>query len=311
MSWQGNIAARKSTSDRLFLCLLGFALALPPSAAASSSPSPGARPESSPLTITPPMRLWALHTVGEARDDLLRLRALHAALAGDGPAAIREIVAPTPSAIEAFTTRQADCVGFALLLAGLGRGLGVEVGFALATTVQQVDDLETLRVRRSHLVAVAAGRVFDLGGEEAFDPARHREISDRTAIAFYHSNRGAQSLTAGRVADAVERLWRALRFDPSLAAAWTNLGVALRRSGDAAGAVLAHEMALRIDPADGSARVNLDIARSDEARDRRPGRGVSRRRDSGPPAWPGTALDRPARPDPPDPGRPPTSPSRG
>jgi tetratricopeptide (TPR) repeat protein len=208
------------------------------------------------------MRAWARRTTLGAGEDLPRIRAIHRELASDGPRGIREIEAPTPSAVEAFTNRRADCVGFALLLAGLGRGLDIDVGFALATNLEQTDETETLRVLRGHLVAVTAGRVFDLGGEAPFDAARHRPISDRTAVAHYHSNRGVQSLTSGRAADAVEWLWSALRFDPSLAAAWTNLGVALRHAGDPAGAVLAHEMALRIDPTDGSARLNLSIARS-------------------------------------------------
>jgi tetratricopeptide (TPR) repeat protein len=251
----------KSTSDRIvFGVLLCFLLT--PAIAAAPPPARAA----SPLSVTADMRAWARQTVRDDGDDLSRVRSLHAALTGDGPRGLREIVTPTPSAIVAFATRRADCLGYGLLLVGLGRSVGADVGFALATAVDQVDELGTLRLRRGHLVAVAAGRVFDLGGEAAFDPARHRRISDRTAIALYHSNRGVQSLAAGRPAEAVDWLWRALRFDPSLAAAWTNLGVALRRAGDPAGAVLAHEMALRIDPADGSALSNLAIARAGEGR---------------------------------------------
>ncbi|HEV8631304.1 MAG TPA: tetratricopeptide repeat protein, partial [Thermoanaerobaculia bacterium] len=60
--------------------------------------------------------------------------------------------------------------------------------------------------------------------------------------------------------EALELLYRALRLDPSLTAAWTNLGVALRRAGDATGAVMAYEMALRIDPSDAAARRDLALA---------------------------------------------------
>jgi hypothetical protein len=111
------------------------------------------------------MRAWARRTTLGAGEDLPRIRAIHRELASDGPRGIREIEAPTPSAVEAFTNRRADCVGFALLLAGLGRGLDIDVGFALATNLEQTDETETLRVLRGHLVAVTAGRVFDLGGE--------------------------------------------------------------------------------------------------------------------------------------------------
>jgi tetratricopeptide (TPR) repeat protein len=207
------------------------------------------------------MQVWSQAHLPAGGADLDRLRALLQAMTGRGPLAITEVSEPTPSAAEAFATRRADCVGFALLFVALARSAGVEAGFVLSATVEQIDRRASLVLRRTHLAAAFAGRVFDLGGESAFDPARHRAVADRTALALFFSNRGVQSLAAGHSREAVERLYDAVRLDPSLAWVWTNLGVALRRSGDAEGAVLAYELALRLDPSDQATQRNLAVAR--------------------------------------------------
>ncbi|MCB1058578.1 MAG: hypothetical protein KDD11_23990 [Acidobacteria bacterium] len=216
-----------------------------------------------PTAVTVEMQAWAHHAVAGVEDDLSRLRALHGPLTREGAQKVHEILGPTPTAALAFASRRADCVGFALLLVTLARSVGIDAGYVLVATEQPAAGLGSLRVLRSHLAVTFADRVFDLAGEEAFVPARHHRILDRSALAVFYSNRGAQELASGHAAEAVDFLWQALRLDPSLGPVWSNLGVALRRSGDAAGAVLAHEMALRLDPGDANALLNLSIARAD------------------------------------------------
>ena len=247
---------RTGSESRARLALFGSLVFLPALASGPNRPADAINP----LELSAAMREWSRSAFATGGDELEGLRHLLGLLTEGGSAAIREIPGPTPTAAEAFASRQADCVGFALLFVALGRAADLEVEFVLSTVVERIDDDGTLRIRRSHLAAVHGDRVFDLGGEWPFDPALHRRVSDRTATAIFLSNRGAQSLAAGRLHDAIEVLWRALRFDPSLSWVWTNLGVALRRAGDSTGAVLAHEMALRLDPADSAARRNLDVA---------------------------------------------------
>jgi tetratricopeptide (TPR) repeat protein len=213
------------------------------------------------------MRRAAAVELPGSGDPLSRLRGLFTALTV-GPLAVTDDSTRTPTAAEAFATRRADCVGFALLFAALAREGGLEPGFAVSSTVEPEAGRTRLLVQRGHLVATFGGRVFDLGGEQPLDPVRHQVVSERTALALFHSNRGAQDLAGGRATAAIERFYDAVRLDPSVAWVWTNLGVALRRAGDAAGAVLAHEMALRLDPSDLAARRNLAAARSAAARKR-------------------------------------------
>jgi tetratricopeptide (TPR) repeat protein len=235
-------------------------LALLPTAAFAAPRRPTARLPR-PLAVDPAMRAWSdahLTTLAGARGTLSKLST---ALAPGGTLALTEVHEPTPTAAEAFADRQVDCVGFALLFAALARTQGVAVGFALGD-VESIERRGTLRIERAHLLARFDDRVFDLGGEAPFDARRHQVIDDRTAIAVFFSNRGAQALTAARPREAVEHFYTALRSDPTLPRVWSNLGVALRRIGDAAGAVLALDMALRLDPHDAGARGNLAVARA-------------------------------------------------
>jgi len=263
-------ALAKSTivraSDWLRPWLLGLALGLlpqtagaQPAIAVAESTAIAATPPS-PLAVTDEMRSWSAAHLGDG-SQLERLRELLAATTGDGPLSIAGISEPTPTAAEAFATRRADCVGYALLFVALSRQAGIDTRFALWRTVVGVDEAHSLHVRRGHLVAVFARRAFGLEGESAADSARLQVVTDRTALALFFSNRAAQSLALGRPLEAVELGWRAVRYDPSLTSVWSNLGVALRRVGDAPGAVLAYEMALRIDPSDRSVRRNLAVAR--------------------------------------------------
>ncbi len=239
--------------------------------AATSAPSPPdeprrARPAAEgvlePLAIDAEMRRWLGSVVGRRTGPEQRLAKLADALL-DGRAGLREMPfpEPTPTAIEAFRSRSANCVGFALLFVALAREMGVPAFFVVVP--QQPDRLQKgdLQVLEDHLAAGAfvGGRLvlYDLGGRSARPSRAARPVSDLTALAVFQSNRGTELLAAGRLPEAVARLELAVELDPKLAAAWVNLGVAKRRSGDLARAEEAYRQALELDPRHPGARDNL------------------------------------------------------
>jgi hypothetical protein len=211
-----------------------------------------------PMAVSPAMREWEGRVLGEGPTDdgstswaMQKLRRLHEALTHAGPASMVEITDPTPTAEEAFASRRADCLGFAMLFVALARERGIAATFALASDVARIDHRAGLWIERAHFTALYAGRIFEAGGERAQDPARDTAVSDRAAVALFLSNRGAQALIAGEASAAVELFYRAVRSDPSLPWVWSNLGVALARAGDREGAVLAQGMARRLRPGSG------------------------------------------------------------
>jgi tetratricopeptide (TPR) repeat protein len=204
-----------------------------------------------PLQVTRAMGDWARRAVGPNGTAEQKLRRLHHALIAP-TFGLREQDLLSSTAIETFTDRRANCVGFALLLAGLARELQLPYFFVVFEQAEPGDlaPARQLRFQQGHL-AVGFGAaerplVFDFGGESR--PARgFRAVSERTALSIYFSNRGVEALTRGDVRTAISWLERAKDLEQGLSAIWLNLGVALRRSGDLDAAEAAYRRAAALD----------------------------------------------------------------
>lgn len=214
-----------------------------------------------PYDITPEMRSWVRREVKGSQPEE-RLDRLLAAILDPAGLGLKYEPGTTRTAAEAFDARRANCLAFTSLFVGLARELGIDA-FYLG-----VDDVE--RFEREGDLLVISGHVsagFDLGGGKIkileFTSApkaeyrRTRRLRDATAVALFHSNRGAEALRSGQTDPALPWLRKAVILDPELGDAWVNLGVALRRSGDVAGAERSYRKALEAAPATVSAYHNL------------------------------------------------------
>lgn len=228
-----------------------------------------------PHGINDEMRAWAVRATEGAHSQVERLLRLQEQLLDPQELPIRYQWGYTGTAVEVFEDRQANCLAFTNLFVGMARELGVDVYYL------GVDDVESYRregdlvVVSDHIAvgygALADRRIFDFSENPPDDYHNFTRLSDLTAIAMFHSNRGAEALQAGLVDAAVGWLETAVRIDPQLANGWVNLGVALRRRGDHAAAEEAYRKALEISPRTYSAYQNLAsllrlLRRHDEAR---------------------------------------------
>ncbi|HVG11337.1 MAG TPA: tetratricopeptide repeat protein [Thermoanaerobaculia bacterium] len=214
-----------------------------------------------PYEINEEMRAWAHHLVPEETAPEKRLETLLSGLVD--PDKLKVVYEPrhTATAQEVFETRRANCLAFTSLFVGMAREIGVPAFYL------DVDDVE--RFEKEGDLVVVSGHVsagFDTGSDlkildfsAAPEPGyKHvRRISDMTAIALFHSNRGGELLRTGKQDEALPWLHKAVTIDPELPGAWINYGVALRRSGDLAQAEEAYRKALEIDPLAVSAYQNL------------------------------------------------------
>ncbi len=89
-------------------------------------------------------------------------------------------------------------------------------------------------------------------------------VAKKSTNAFESFLEGMESLEVGDSAKALVCFGKALRKDPSLTAAYTNLGALLYSTGDAAGAKTAFMDALSRDPEQKEARLNLALVYEDE-----------------------------------------------
>ncbi len=229
-----------------------------------------------PFELTEPMRLWAHEIAPPRLKPQQKLERLAAGLLDSDQLDLEYAWGYTGTAIEVFERQQANCLAFTNLFLGMAREVGVPVVFLAVKNVASYRKTDDLVVVSDH-VAVGYRRgveltVYDFS-EEQRDKALEglRRISDLTAVAMFHSNRGAEALQEGRVEESIAWLETAITLDPELANAWVNLGVGRRRGGDAAGAEQAYKQALEIDPRVYSAYQNLasllyHAGRTDEAR---------------------------------------------
>jgi Flp pilus assembly protein TadD len=214
-----------------------------------------------PYEMTEEMRVWAHRLVPRETAAEKRLETLLAGLIDPDKLKIAYEPRYTATAKEVFETRRANCLAFTSLFVGMAREIGVPVYFL------DVDDVE--RFEKEGDLVVVSGHVsagYDTGTEikildfsAAPEPGYRRvhRISDLTAIALFHSNRGGELLRNGKQDEALPWLQKAVAIDPELPGAWINYGVALRRSGDPIRAEEAYRKALEIDPQTVSAYQNL------------------------------------------------------
>jgi len=214
-----------------------------------------------PYQITDEMRQWVHLQVPEGTPLEQRLDLLLAGLLDPGRLRIQYEARSTGTAKEVFENRRANCLAFTSLFVGLAREVGVPVVYLDIDDIERFEKEGDLVVVSGHVSAgFNTGHVLKILDFSLAPPTEYRRvepISDLTAIALFHSNRGAEALRTGRNEDALEWLSKAVVIDPELGGAWINYGVALRRTGDAKGAEAAYRKALEADPHALSAYQNL------------------------------------------------------
>ncbi len=204
-----------------------------------------------PFQLDDEMSRWAHRAAPAELPPSERLESLAMALLSDGEMTLEYSWGFTGTARQVFETRQANCLAFTNLFLAMAREVGVPVYFLAVET-------ETFRrqgefVVISDHIAVGHGpgpeiQMYDFSQRQSDELRRVRRIDDLTALAMFHSNRGAEALQREHWKDALDSLRLAVRLQPELASGWVNLGVARRRVGDYDGAEVAYRRALEIDP---------------------------------------------------------------
>ncbi len=205
-----------------------------------------------PWGLTQEMAAWAWETIAKAPGGVSRLEALQRRLLDPEEMGVLYEWGYTGTATEVFSTRRANCLAFTNLFVGMARDVGMPVYFVAVHDVESFRRSEDLVVISDH-IAVGFGPfsdrvIFDFSETPQDDYRVFQKISDLTAVAMFHSNRGAEALQFGMPEAAVEWLETAVKIDPDLASSWVNLGVARRRLDDLAGAEEAYRRALVVNP---------------------------------------------------------------
>lgn len=214
-----------------------------------------------PFEIDDEMRAWVHQRVSSTTAPEHRLDQLLASLFDPKDFKLEYEARETGTARQVFANRRGNCLAFTSLFVGMARELGMPVFYLDVEDVQEFEKDGDLVVVSGHVSAgYGTGRdlkIFDFAPnpEKRFRPVR--SITDRTAIALFYSNRGAELLRVGKEKEALVWLRTAVALDPDHPRPWINLGVAERRAGDLAAAEKAYRRALEIDAGAASAYQNL------------------------------------------------------
>jgi tetratricopeptide (TPR) repeat protein len=156
----------------------------------------------------------------------------------------------TYTATEAFARREGNCLSFTNLFVAMGRSIGIEVTTALVTRAHGSEKEGDLIIVNNHVVAACRcgpeWSYFDFDQRPHERPTQYQPLDDLWITALYLNNLGADELRASHPDIALRYFDYATRLAPKFAAAWGNLGVALRRLGDVPGALDAYAEALSI-----------------------------------------------------------------
>jgi Flp pilus assembly protein TadD len=167
----------------------------------------------------------------------------------------------TLTAAEAFTRRRGNCLSFTALFVAASRSLGIKTFLVSVRRPPEIEKKGDLVVVNDHVVAGyyegSRLHIYDFYVTSAVPYFQQKVIDDLGATAMYHNNMGGSEIRMGNFREAIQHLNLATRLDPSMTAAWVNLGVARHRNGNESGAIEAYNRALTIDPNHSSALTNM------------------------------------------------------
>lgn len=213
-----------------------------------------------PYALTPEMVAWAHQIAPAELGEDAKIERLLEGLLDSGELELEYSWGRTGTAAEVFRDQKANCLAFTNLFVGMAREVGVPVFFVAVESATYRRNGEFVVVSDHIAVGHKLGeevRLYDFSAEDRGALQNLRPINDLTAIAMFHSNRGAEALQGGDLRSALDWLRLAVRIDDELSNAWLNLGVTRRRVGDLDGAEEAYRRALEVDPRTYAAYQNL------------------------------------------------------
>lgn len=167
----------------------------------------------------------------------------------------------TKTAVETFQDRTGNCLSFTNLFVVMARQLGLRAHFrevAMPPTWKRDGRVVLMGAHVNVVVPVGTRNfVVDLLPELDQVTLGGRIVSDARARTHYFSNLGAEHLSVGDPAGAMEHFRVALEHDSTAGFVWVNLGVAFTMAGQLSDAEEAYEKALRLDRQDLVATSNM------------------------------------------------------
>ena len=194
--------------------------------------------------------------------------------------------ATTRNAAQTFDERAGNCLSLVIMTASLARELGMSVHFQSVFVDETWSRSGGMFFNIGHVNLTVGKRYHDIKSRIDdnimitidFNPPIENKsyhtwsITEKTVLAMFMNNRGAEALARGQVNNAYWWVREAIIQDPSFLSAYNTLGVVYRRNGNLAEAEQALKFALERDAGNSQIMSNLamvlnETGRVSEARD--------------------------------------------
>ncbi len=219
------------------------------------------------LRLSPEMRGFIARYVPNRGIDRLRLQNVLRGMREEGYFDVVYDSDLTLTAAETFERRTGNCLSYTNLFIALARAAGLDARYEAVEVPPMWDSADDWVILNNHINSLVVGvrdttfftrdYVVDFNADDYRSSFGRRLIRDETAAAYFHSNRGVESLRSGDYRTAFAEFKRALVFDPGAATVWINLGGLYSRHADFGRAVAAYGMAVAAEPSSKSALTNL------------------------------------------------------
>ena len=168
----------------------------------------------------------------------------------------------THTAVQAFETRQGNCLSAMNLYIAMARYTGIDAQFQTVEVRPEWDRRGSLLVLSRHINATGnlgykRKYVVDFTPEIQLQQLTARTVSDLYARALYFNNLGVEALVAEDLDTALSYFKNALYLETDLSIAWNNIGATYNRLGNREFAEYSYQMAFLAEDDNATAVNNL------------------------------------------------------
>jgi Flp pilus assembly protein TadD len=217
-----------------------------------------------PLALSDEMRRFVDRYIAPINDKSARIAALNNALFDQALIGIEYDQAATTTAIGAFNSGRANCVGFANVFVAMGRYAGLDSRYQQVKVKPNWERRDGLLYVPLHINVITRARmgssfIADIDKQRYVRASDKFIIKDNVAHAQYFNNLAMDALALDDVKSSYSYLVKGIELAPNLEFLWSNLGYMFRRNNQFDAAETSYLTALALNSGSRNAMKNLAI----------------------------------------------------
>ena len=225
-----------------------------------------------PLVLTDEMRRFVDRYIVPIDDKSARITALNNALFNKSLIGIEYDPAATTTAIGAYNSGRANCVGFANVFVAMARYAGLDSNYQQIRVKPNWERGDGLLYVPLHINVVTKAKmgssfVADIDKQRYVRASSKTIIKDNKAHAQYFNNLAMDALALDDIKTSYSYMVKGIELAPDLEFLWSNLGYLFRRNNQFEAAKSSYLTALALDSGSRNAMKNLAILYQSHDRD--------------------------------------------